>query len=64
MNENLAWSEQYKKLICKIKNGLSSLLKLKIILPQFKLDQVYKTLFKSRSRYSDELLGNLSNTKL
>ena len=46
-------------------NGpLSSLRKLKNILPQSKLDQVYKALLESHLRYSDELWGSLSNTKL
>ena len=33
-------------------------------LPQSKLDQVYKALLESHLRYSDELWGSLSNTKL
>ena len=34
VDENLTWHEQYKNLICKIKNALSSLRKLKDMLPQ------------------------------
>ena len=34
------------------------------IVPQSKLDQVYKALLESQLRYSVELLGKLSNTKL
>ena len=34
------------------------------ILTQSKLDQVYKALFKSHLKFSDEIWGNLSNTKL
>ena len=58
------WNEQCKNLKGKTKNALSSLRKLKNILPQFKLDQVYKALLESHLRYSDELWGKLSNTKL
>ena len=64
VDENRTWNEQYKSLKGKIKNALSSLWKLKNILPQSKLDQVYKALLESHLRYSDELSGKLSNTKL
>ena len=55
VDENLTRNEQYKNLKGKIKNALSSLRKLKNILPQSKLDQVYKALLESHLRYSDEL---------
>ena len=42
VDENLTWNEQYKNIKGKIKNALTSLWKLKNILPQSKLDQVYK----------------------
>ena len=64
VDENLTWNEQYKKLKGKIKSALSSLQKLGNILPQSKLDQVYRPLLESHLRYSDELWGSLSNTKL
>ena len=64
MDENLTWNEQCKILKGKIKNAILSLRKLKNILPQTKLDQVYKALLESHLRYSDELWGSLSNTKL
>ena len=64
VDENLTWNEQYKGLKGKIKNALSSLWKLKNILQQSKLDHVYKALLESHLRYSDELWGKLSNTKL
>ena len=62
--ENLTWNEQYKNLKGTIKNALSSLWKLKNILPQSQLDQVYKALLESHLRYCDKLWGELSNTKL
>ena len=64
VDENLTWNEQYKSLKGKIQNALSSLWKLQNILPQSKLDQVYNALLESHLRYSDELWGKLSNTKL
>ena len=64
VDEILTWYEQYKWLKGKIKIALSSLQKLKNILPQSKLDLVYRALLESHLRYSDELWGSLSNTKL
>ena len=64
VDENLTWNEQYKRLKGKMKIALSSLQKLRNILPQSKLDQVYRALLESHLRYSDELWGSLSNTKL
>ena len=64
IDENLSWNKQYKRLKCKLKSGLSSLRKLKNILPQSRLDQVYRALFESHLRYGDELWGSLSATKL
>ena len=64
LDENLTWNEQYKKLKSKITSALSSLQTLRNILPQSKLDQVYRALLESHLRYSDELWVSLSNTKL
>ena len=64
VDDNLTRSEQYKNLKGEVKDAISSLRKLKSILPQSALDQVYKVLLESQLRYSDELWGSLSNTKL
>ena len=64
VDENLTWNEEYKNIKGEIKNALTSLWKLKDILPQSKLDQVFKALLESHLRYSDEPLGKLSNKKL
>ena len=64
IDENLSWNKQYKKLKCKLKSGRYSLRKLKNIIPQSKLDKVYRALFESHLRYGDELWGSLSTTKL
>ena len=61
IDESLNWEEQYKT----VKNrGINSLRKLKDILPQRKLEQVYKALFESHLRYGDIVWNALSDTKL
>ena len=64
IDESLNWKVQYKAIKNKLKGGLSSLRKLKNILPQRKLDQVYKALFESHLRYGNIVWSALSNTKL
>ena len=64
VDESLSWTTQYKKLKSKLKNELSSIRKLKNILPQTKLDQVYRALLESHLRYCNEIWGSFSNTKL
>ena len=44
IDESRTWNGQYKKLKGKLKSSLSSLRRLKNILPQSKLDQVYRAL--------------------
>ena len=51
MHKSLNWEEQYKTVKNKLKRGISSLRKLKDLLPQRKLNQVYKALFESHLRY-------------
>ena len=53
IDESLNWEEQYKTVKNKLKGGISSLRKLKDVLPQRKLEQVYKALFESHLRYGD-----------
>ena len=64
VDESLSWTIQYKKLKSKLKSGRSSIRKLKNILPQTKLDLVYRALLESHLRYCNEIWGSLSNTKL
>ena len=64
VDETLTWNEQYKCLKNKIKCGLSSIRKLATILPQTKLEQIYRALVESHLRYGNELWGSLSDTKL
>ena len=53
IDESLNWKEQYKTIKNTLTGGLSSLRKLKNILPQRKLDQVCKALFESHLRYGN-----------
>ena len=64
IDESLNWEEQYKTGKNKLKEGISSLRKLKDILPQRKREQVYKALFESHLRYGDIVWNALYNTKL
>ena len=50
IDESFNWEEQYKTVKNKLKGGISSLRKLKDILPQRKLEQVYKALFETHLR--------------
>ena len=64
IDESLNWKEQYKTIKNKLKRGLSSLRKLKNILPQRKLDHVYKVIFENHFCYDNIVWSALSNTKL
>ena len=58
------WEKQWKTVKNKLTGGIGSLRKLKDILPQRKLKQVYRTLFESHLCYGDIVWNALSNTKL
>ena len=64
VDENLSWDEQYNTLKGKIYGGLSSLKKLKNIIPQTKLFSVYYAIIESHLRYANEIWGSLPKTKL
>ena len=51
IDDDFDWKGQYKYIKDKLKGGLTSLAKLTNILPQRKLDQVYRALFESHLRY-------------
>ena len=57
VDENHSWAAWHKKLKIKLKRGLSSIRKLKNILPQTRLDQVYRALLESHVRYCNEIWG-------
>ena len=64
IDESLNWEEKYVTIKNKQKGGISSLRKLKDILPQRKHEKVYKALFESNLRYGDIVWNTLSDTKL
>ena len=64
IDEILAWNQQYKIVNGKLKGGLDSIRKLRQILPQTKLFQVYRALVESQLRYGHLLWGHLSVNKL
>ena len=53
IDEGLKWKDQYKSLAGKLAGGLSFLKKLKDVLPQSKLCDVYHALFESHIRYGN-----------
>ena len=63
VDEGLKWKNQFKSLTGKLA-GLSSLKKLKTVLPQSILCDVYRALFESHLRYGNVVWGSLSSTKL
>ena len=64
VDDKLSWNEQYKSVKGKVAGGLASLRKLKNILPQSQLLNVYQALVESHLRYANVVWGALSSTKL
>ena len=64
VDEGLNWERQYKTVHNKICRGLQSLRRLKSILPQSSLHNVFRALVESHIRYADVIWGRLSNTKI
>ena len=64
IDEGLKWKDQYKSLTGKLAGGLSSLKKLKDVLPQSKLCDVYHALFESHLRYGNVVWGSISSSEL
>ena len=64
VDEGLKWKDQLKSLTGKVAGGLSSLRKLKDVLPQSKLCDVYRALFESHLRYGNVVWGSLSPAEL
>ena len=64
VDDKLSWNEQYKSVKGKVAGGLASLRKLKNILPQSQLLNVYQAFVESHLRYANVVWGALSSTKL
>ena len=64
VDDTLGWEEQYESVKKKVAGGLAAMKKLKGILSQSMLFQVYKALVESHLRYADVVWGSLSETKI
>ena len=64
VDENLKCDKQFKTVKNKICGGLTSLKKLKKILPQSKLCSVYYAIVESHLRYADVIWGSIPARKL
>ena len=61
MDEGLSWDEQLSKVRGNISDGLK---KLKNLIPQSELDQLYCALVESHLRYADDISGSLPKSRL
>ena len=59
----LNWEEQFQTVMRKVHGGLASLKKLKNILPQSQLSNVYRALVESHMRHADVIWGSLSKSR-
>ena len=64
VDEGLNWERQHKTVYNKSHGGFQSLRRLKSILPQSSLSNVYRAPTESHTTYADVILGSLSNTKI
>ena len=64
VDETFNWNKQCKYFKHKVKCGLSSIRKLVNMLPQTKLEYVYRTLVEYHLRYGNQLCGSSSDTEL
>ena len=63
VDKRLNWEEQFQTVIRKVYGGLASLKKLKNMLPQSQLSNVYRALIESHMRYADVIWGSLAKSK-
>ena len=64
VDKGLNWEQKYKTVHNKRRGGLQSLRKLKSILSQSSLSNVYRALIERHIRYADLIWGSLSNTNI
>ena len=60
----LKWKNQFKSLTGKLAGDLSSVKRLRNVLPQSKLCNIYRALFESHIRYGNIVWGTPSSTEL
>ena len=64
IDEKLNWEEQFRRTKGKISGGFAALKRLKNVIPQSQLCNVYYALIESHLRYADVIWGSLSKTKI
>ena len=64
VDEGFTWNDQCKSLTGKLAAGLSSLKKLKDVLSQSKVCDVYRALFESHLSYGNIVWGRLSSAEI
>ena len=64
VDDKLNWGDQFRSVKGKIASGLASLKKLKNIISQSQLMEVYYALVESHLRYANVVWGSLSDTKM
>ena len=64
VDEGLNWEDKFSRVKGKINGGLKSLTKLKNLISQSKLDNVYRSLIESHLRYANVIWGSLPKSKL
>ena len=64
VDEGLNWVQHFKVVKGKVRGSLSSLEKLKNLVPQKPLDNVYRALIESHLRYANVMWGSIPSPKL
>ena len=64
VDEGLNWEQHFKIVKGKVRGGLSSLKKLKNLVPQKQLDNVYRALIESHLRYANVIWGSIPSSKI
>ena len=64
VDEGLNWEQHFKVVKGKVRGGLSSLKKLKNLVPQKQLDNVYRALIESHLRYANVIWGSIPSSKI
>ena len=64
VDEGLKWEQHFKVVKGKVRGGLASLKKLKNLVPQKQLDNVYRALIESHLRYASVIWGSIPSSKI
>ena len=64
ITEKLNWNEQFRRIERKMSGGLVALKKLKNVIPQYQLCNVYYAVIENHLPYADVIWGSLSETKI